>query len=498
MVLAWQFRCTTINSRSKVASLPFTKGCRKNMDKTPRRIRSALITLVLFSGASACAQTSPFVSFEQAQPALNAYHGNLPAGLSGLSTAAIEQKWNAWVRGREKEVRSRLQQGEEDTITNFLRYGVTYTKQPRLDWPLLYQYGHDPAATALAEKRADDLVRGLATPGSNDHLIVARAFVLKQGYSPDSANGRAALKKYLLANLARMQKEYLGYLEEKKQLESGPHDEAKWLELNSHLYANRGISLDTDIRPNYAIDVALKVLSSKALISADSIRRVAIIGPGLDFVNKEDGTDLYPPQTVQPFAVIDSLQRLKLADPHQLRVVTYDISSNVNQHLNNAIRKANQGVPYRIQLPIDSAIQPTAEFRSYWEDFGARIGKPTTAIDVPQAASNVKLRAISIRPEVVKTITPLDMNVVFQYAALPATQRFNLIIGTNIFVYYDAFEQALTRENLARMLAPDGILISNTLLSSVPGSSLTEIARVKAVLTESKASELLFIYRRAR
>jgi hypothetical protein len=59
--------------------------------------------------------------------------------------------------------------------------------------------------------------------------------------------------------------------------------------------------------PNERLQFARQVLS------IGSVRRAAIIGPGLDYINKADGYDFHPPQTVQPFACIDSLKRLGLA-----------------------------------------------------------------------------------------------------------------------------------------------------------------------------------------
>jgi len=154
---------------------------------------------LLYSSALLAAQSATFVTHDQAKTTLDTYSTSLPAGLSGLPNAAIQEKWPSWVKNRDAEVRARLDQGQEDTLTNLLRYGVTYTKQPRIEWPLLYQYGKDPAATALAEKRAEDLVRGLAAPGNNDHLATMRAFVIKKGYSPNTADGRAVLKKQTAA-----------------------------------------------------------------------------------------------------------------------------------------------------------------------------------------------------------------------------------------------------------------------------------------------------------
>jgi chemotaxis methyl-accepting protein methylase len=45
---------------------------------------------------------------------------------------------------------------------------------------------------------------------------------------------------------------------------------------------------------------------------------------------------------------------------------------------------------------------------------------------------------------------------------LPATERFDLIIATNIFIYYDVFEQSLAMLNVERMLRP-GAFYSRTM-----------------------------------
>ena len=51
----------------------------------------------------------------------------------------------------------------------------------------------------------------------------------------------------------------------------------------------------------------------KGLLRPGSVQKIAIVGPGLDFANKEKGNDFYPPQTIQPFAMLDSLTRLGVA-----------------------------------------------------------------------------------------------------------------------------------------------------------------------------------------
>ena len=55
------------------------------------------------------------------------------------------------------------------------------------------------------------------------------------------------------------------------------------------------------------------------LIEAGSVDRVGVIGPGLDFTDKAEGYDFYPPQITQPFSVIDSLRRVDEIDATRRR-----------------------------------------------------------------------------------------------------------------------------------------------------------------------------------
>ncbi len=88
------------------------------------------------------AQSPQYVPFSAAQPILKAYLNSLPADLKpgGQPTAAA---WDAWVRRTDQEIRTRLERGEEDTLTNLLRLGVTYTKQERITYSLLERFGKD-------------------------------------------------------------------------------------------------------------------------------------------------------------------------------------------------------------------------------------------------------------------------------------------------------------------------------------------------------------------
>jgi hypothetical protein len=236
--------------------------------------------------------------------------------------------------------------------------------------------------------------------------------------------------------------------------------------------------------PNFAIEQTMRSLKSKGLLTAGSVRRVGIIGPGLDFTDKQDGYDFYPLQSIQPFAVIDSLLRSGLADREQLRVYTFDLNPRVNGHLRRAAAAARRGVPYTIQLPRDPGSGWTSEAVGYWTKFGDQIGKPGPPVAPPAVVSDVKIRAVTIRPAFVSIVSPRNMNIVLQRMDLGPSLRFDLLIATNILVYYDVFEQCLALSNIEPMLRPGGLLLSNNALLELPGSGMRSVGYETVVYSD--------------
>jgi SAM-dependent methyltransferase len=237
------------------------------------------------------------------------------------------------------------------------------------------------------------------------------------------------------------------------------------------LFRDRGLSSDTRLDVDFSIDQALNALSAKGSLPPGSIRRVAIVGPGLDFTDKAEGYDFYPQQSIQPFAVLDSLLRLGLAVPADLQMTTFDLSPRVNQHLEAARQRAQGGAPYVLQLPLDPdspAHQWNPDFEAYWQNVGARIGDKVPAIPSPPGAS-VRVRAVRVRPAVALSITPRDLNIVLErLAPLKEDDRFDLIIATNVLIYYNAFEQALALANVTAMLRPGGAFLTNYKIAPLP------------------------------
>jgi hypothetical protein len=453
-----------------------------------------LLILPFVIGYCESSAVPEFMPFDAAQPVFLAMHNEAPPE---LQTNVSSQAWGEWVRTHDLEVRKRLEKGQEDTLINLLRFGVSFTKQPQIDAEYLARYGQSSLVNAFANDRADDLVRALAALHRSEAMDQMHEMLEKKGFSFKTTAGRHAIKDYLLAGLASMQREFASYAKTLEVDAADRPDQTTYYKRRSHLYQQRGISLDTNLRPDYVLDREFKELLQTGAMQAHSIRRVAIVGPGLDFANKESGNDFYPLQTIQPFAVIDSLVRLGLADANTIQVTTFDISANVNAHIRRARKNAALGKPYAVQLPWDSSAPWTPEFTAYWQQLGDQIGKEVPPIKVPSAATYMRVRAVQIPPGIVKRITPVDMNIVFQRVTLPRDQQFDLVIGTNIFVYYGPFEQALARSNMAAMMQPSGVLITNDLLAGESASSLSEFRRSQIQYSSRAAdAEVLFSYRR--
>jgi len=76
---------------------------------------------------------SSLLSYEEARPLLQLFDEELPAELKGKSAEAQAAAWPAWVEAQDAAVRARLRRGDEDTLVNFLLFGVSFTKPAASD-----------------------------------------------------------------------------------------------------------------------------------------------------------------------------------------------------------------------------------------------------------------------------------------------------------------------------------------------------------------------------
>ena len=385
------------------------------------------------------------------------------------------------------------------TLVNFWLYGTSFTALPRATERDIAALASRGKAAELIEGRLDDLVTAIASPGANDRLRFARQVIEHHGINPDTDAGQDQARAYLVETRSRVVAENARY---RKAAQSAAllADKNTRLDAYSTMYRDRGLSSDTSLRPGFAIETTLAAMTSRGgpdlKTPPYTVRRVAIIGPGLDFSDKAEGYDFYPVQTIQPFGVLDSLIRLGLSRAGDVRMTTFDLSPRVNHHLDSARRRAENGEPYVLQLPLDMS-DPSHEWHTdlvdYWRQFGDQIGLDVPPIAPPPGAAGVRVRAVQVRPEVVTSMVPRDANIVLERTS---DEPFDLIIATNVLVYYDAFEQSLALANVAKMLRPGGFFLTNYAVSPLPPLE-REASLVTPVFWDRQGNgDTLFWYRR--
>jgi hypothetical protein len=433
-----------------------------------------------------------FVRFSEARPVLAELAGGLPRELDTLEPAQLETAWPAWIERHDREIRTRLEQGDEDTIVNWMLFGTSFTSRPRAVLGAVESGAASDREQVLQRTielistRLEDLLAALSSPGTDERRLFARAFLQRKGVRFSSAAEKDAARKYLLAAVIRVASEQDQIDQELGATSTG--DPLSEFVQRSQLFRTRGLSLDTSLIPNFSVVQALSAMKMRGLVRPASVNRVAIVGPGLDFADKEAGFDIYPQQTVQPFAVLDALKRLGLApaarDPD---VVLLDISPRILDHVAQARARAARNVGYTLNLPLTRSTPWLPEVRSYWQTFGNQIGVPVQGTTSKAVTDMAELRALRVRPSTVQRMSALNLNIVTDRLD---GEAFDLVIATNVFIYYDMLEQALAMANVAAMLKPGAFLLANV---SAPKLTSVSIRPIETTSTRYAPSLLDFI-----
>jgi hypothetical protein len=444
------------------------------MRRRAQVVACAIATSLLSAAVSSQPRTPRYITLADVRPLLAAFAASLPSDLPPLSGPQAADRWLTWVASHDRTIRQRLREGDEDTLLNWLLLGRSFTSLP----PVSVFSGASEAAVAsaaeLIRERVDALIQALESPGSDERRLFARAYLEARGLRLRTPGGQAATRTYLLQAIQRMFQDARGQ-------QAGARTPTSPFE-------RRGLSLDTTIQPNFAVERSLLNLKTRRLVASGAVRRVAIVGAGLDFADKNTGFDFYPVQTVQPFAVLDALRRLDLIDrAGKVEIVALDISSRVLGHIAAARKAAAAG--YLLRLPLAKTGTWSPELRRYWNTFGDQIGTPVSS----PAPAEIDLRTIRVAADAVNTLVADDTNVIVERSP---RAPFDLVIATNVLLYYGAFDQALALTNIDAMLGDGGLLLTNTALPAVPSSRLKRVgSEVTLYTTDGRGDEIIW-YRR--
>ena len=374
---------------------------------------------------------------------------------SAPSDLRSEATWKEWSARRSREIRTRMVQGDEDSLANLVLLGTSFTQQPRVTGDL--ESNRD-----AVQARISDFTRAIAQPSLNERMLFMRRLLEAKGYTV----GDPRTQQFLKDNVRRVAQENTVRSRELQSILRLRSTTRQFAE-RSTIFRDSGLSVEASLPPNLAVEESLAEMKARGLLAPGSVRRVAVVGPGLDFIDKNEGYDFYPPQTIQPFALIDSLLRLGLSKAGEVEVAALDISPRVLQHLTSARAKAERSFGYVVELPRDPRGRWKPQTVDYWQRFGDQIGSETRPTALPPGMK-LETRAVRIRPSVVMALRPFEMNVVLQRAE--PSPAFDLVVATNVFVYYDTFEQCLALRNVQDMLRPGGFLLANNSLLILPNS----------------------------
>ena len=168
--------------------------------------------------------------------------------------------------------------------------------------------------SAAVRARATALLTALAKPQADPRLVYFGELV--KATFPDTKTRASALtREYLRVMRFVYEKEFVA------QRSARPADAV------ADLYRTRGLSTDTAVEAGFLVSFGVGIL--KALDPDRRIRRVLIVGPGLDLAPRTGFLEAGPPESYQPWAVMDALVSHGLARFGDLEVVGADINPRV-------------------------------------------------------------------------------------------------------------------------------------------------------------------------
>ena len=348
--------------------------------------------------------------------------------------------FDAYVERTRSQNAARVRAGDLDHLIFYALQSTHFTSLPPIE----------PARSAKAltdsgrvpedvTPRLADLLKALDSSSRDPRIVYFRALV--QSAFPDRRSREAGL----IGEYRRVMK----FIYEKEFVAQKAGADAV-----AELYRARGLSTDTAVEAGFVVYNGLGVV--KALDPTRTIRRVLIVGPGLDLAPRTSFVEAGPPESYQPWAVIDALVSLGLSRLDDLTVVGADINPRVVDHL----RRSHDAAP---ALTLVSGIAETPsmkfshDYREYFNQLGRSIGDAKD-VTPPRGLEGHLAKTVRVRPAAARALDAEPLDVV--------TERldgapFDLVIATNILPYFDDTQLLLAMSNIGSMLAPGGVFLHN-------------------------------------
>jgi hypothetical protein len=372
---------------------------------------------------------------------------DLPASWWSRPTAEFDH----FVAEIEQRTRERLREGENDHLVAYVLQSSQFTSEPKIE----------PGLSAMEfvggmrlEQRLDYLAgRAKTPPGHIPGDVSRRIDAFLQMRPPANGDGRIAYFQDLVAGRGRpyIIAEYertMRFLYEKESGQRSNHPPAD-------LYQERGYATDTQIETNFPVWTAISVL--KALEPKLATDRILIVGPGLDLAPRTGFIDLFPPQSYEPFAIADAVLESGLSTVDRLRIHSVDINPLVVSFFDGFPRRSRKMLSLASGLRRD---QISGDVQAYFGQLGRRIGYEST-LKLPGPLASHLSKSVLVRQDIADRLTAGEMNIVTErYDPSP---EYDLVVATNVLVYFSDEELRLALANICSMLRPGGYLVHNEL-----------------------------------
>jgi hypothetical protein len=324
----------------------------------------------------------------------------MPAAQHILQGAGVDaDKFPGYIAGIERRTAEREREGENDHLIFYILQSKEFTASARLEPAICArQYVESGTISRAVETRMAEFAVSTA---ATERLSYFRSLLPRQNSV-----------QYLREEYVRAMRSLY----------------AKEFSRQPNYYQSRGHSTDTQITANYALWTALSVL--KASQSDLKFQRVLIVGPGLDIAPRTGLVDRYPPQSHQPYAVVQILRDLGLSAIPEIECV--DINDRVIRFIRDFARRSE----LRLNFPIPPGDR---EFENW--------------------ANNLLPKLASVPQKVARAVSADKLNIITQRL----DSKYDLVIATNVLLYFDDVELLLAMANIESMLRPHGYFIHNEL-----------------------------------
>ena len=325
------------------------------------------------------------------------------------------------IRDLSRETLRRERDGEFDHLIAYALQSNQFTKASRVEPAISAQaFAQSALVPSGVRLRLREFLQALSNPAGNPRLEYFTRLVPARDRNLDFLEGEyRRTMSFLYA------KEFL-------------HE--------THAYETRGYSTDTQVAANYVIWNALSVL--KRTNPDLRVRRVLLIGPGMDLAPRTELIDAVPPQSFQPYLVADALLTLGLSAIPDLEIDCVDINERVVGFI-NAFSKGQR------QLELYSA-PGTNDYNHYFQSLGTKIGQ--LGLPIPAGMPRDLLtRSITVEPSVAQAVHASELNISTQ----SLTGTYDLAIATNVLLYFESADLALALCNTAAMLRAGAYFIHN-------------------------------------